>query len=217
MDDVEFDVGNTLVDYSERARRGIGDIDNASGDVRTAVIDPDCHGPPGRDVCHAQFCAERQRRMSGGQIVGVELFAARGLCPLRVEAGNSLRGDLCPVVMPRERGMPFRGRHTPAGEQGCRLTVLQRRLSTGGSKFRIPGDNGGLGAGRQQAPCQRDGKQPSDVPNSRTRDHGRARMNTVRFNVGARNPGTRSAGTVSGRHVVSPICAPAPKPKFDRP
>ena len=31
MHDVEFDVGNTLVDYSQLVSRGIGDIDNAPG------------------------------------------------------------------------------------------------------------------------------------------------------------------------------------------
>jgi hypothetical protein len=111
--------------------------------------------------------------------------------------------------------MFFRGRHMPVGEHGCRSSMWQRRLSTAGNKFRIPSDNGGLGAGRQQAPSKCYGKQPGDVPNSR--DHGRAGINTVRLNVDARNSGTRSAGTVDGRHVVSPICAPAPKPKSDRP
>jgi hypothetical protein len=44
------------------------------------------------------------------------------------------------------------------GEQGCRSIMWQRRLSTGGNEFRISGDNGGLGAGRQQAPSQHDGE-----------------------------------------------------------
>ena len=57
--------------------------------------------------------------MSGSQIVRIELFAARGLLPLCVEAGNSLRGDLCRgrIVVPCERGMLFRGCDTPVGDE----------------------------------------------------------------------------------------------------
>jgi len=47
--------------------------------------------------------------MSGGQIVRIELFTARGFRSLRIEAGNPLRGSLCLgcMVARRERGMPF--------------------------------------------------------------------------------------------------------------
>jgi hypothetical protein len=38
MNDVKFDAGHTLVDYSQRIGRGIADIDNASD--RNAVFFP---------------------------------------------------------------------------------------------------------------------------------------------------------------------------------
>jgi hypothetical protein len=95
LDDVKFDLCETRSNHSQRISRGVGDIDNSSGNVRTTVVDPNCHGPSTGDVRHAQPCPERQRRMSGGQIVRIELFAARGLCSLCIEAGNSLRGSLC--------------------------------------------------------------------------------------------------------------------------
>ena len=56
--------------------------------------------------------------MRGGQIVGIELFAARGLCSLGIEAGNSLRRSLflgC-IVVRRERGVLSYGRDTSVSE-----------------------------------------------------------------------------------------------------
>ena len=57
--------------------------------------------------------------MSGGQFVRIELFAARGLCPLCIEAGNSQRSSLClgRIVVRCERGMLFRGRDTPVRDE----------------------------------------------------------------------------------------------------
>ena len=44
--------------------------------------------------------------MSGGQLVGIELFTARGLCAFGVEAGDTLRRHLGTGSFPRgERGM----------------------------------------------------------------------------------------------------------------
>jgi len=116
LDNVKFDFCNAGSNHSQRLSRRIRDIDNSSGNVRAAVIDPNCHGPSAGDIRHAQPCAEWQRGMSGGQIVRIELFAARGLCSLCIEAGNSLRSGLClgRLVVRRERGMPFYGRDTPA-------------------------------------------------------------------------------------------------------
>src|ERR1700716_4301244 len=93
----------------------MGDVDHSPRHVRTAVIDPNRHGPPGRDIGHAQPCAEWQAPMSGGQFARIEFFAARGPRSLRVEAGNSLRGRLClPSIFPRrERGMLFYGSDAP--------------------------------------------------------------------------------------------------------
>src|ERR1700719_4054749 len=89
--------------------------DNSSGNERTAVIDPNCHGPPSSDVCHTQPCAEWQCTMSGGQFVRIELFAARGLRSFCVEARNSMRCNLCLgcISIRRERGMLLRDRHAP--------------------------------------------------------------------------------------------------------
>src|SRR5664279_1049934 len=86
LHDVELDVGDALSNHSQRLRRGIGNVDHASGNVRSAVIDPDRHRAAGRDIRHPQPRAERQGRMRGGQLVCVEFFAARGACSLRLEA-----------------------------------------------------------------------------------------------------------------------------------
>jgi len=82
--------------------------------------------------------------------------------------------------------------------------VLHRRLSAGGNKFGIFGHDGGLGAGGKQSPCQRDGKQPDNVPHRGGRDQGRADTNTLRFSLD-----TRNSGTVDG-HVATPTRAPKP-------
>jgi hypothetical protein len=119
LNDVKFDLGNTPANHSQRFGRSIGDVDNSSGNERTAVIDPNCHGPPGGDVCYAQAGAERQRAMSGGQFLRVELFAARGLRSFCVEAGDSMRRNLCLgcIFVRPKRGMPFRDRHAPVGRE----------------------------------------------------------------------------------------------------
>ncbi len=144
--------------------------------------------------------------MSGRQFVRIELLAARGLRALGVEAGKSLRGNLflgC-IFVGRERGVLFRGRYMPVRYRRCRSIVWQRRLSTGGNKFRSLGDDRGLGAGRKQSPSQGDSKRPDDAPHGRGRDEGRVETNTVRSNVDARNSGT------NGIHVASPTRAPKP-------
>src|SRR5712671_7764974 len=106
MDDVKFDLCNTPSDHSQRFGRRMRDVDNSSGNERTAVIDPNCHGPPSSDVCHAQPGAEWQCTMSGGQFVRIEPFAARGLCSFCVEAGKSMRRNPCLgcIFVRRERG-----------------------------------------------------------------------------------------------------------------
>ena len=110
LDDVELDLRDAPANHPQRIGGGIRDVDHAPRDVGAAVVDPHGHGPPGRDVGHAQPGAERQRRMRGGQFVRIELFAARGPRALRVEAGKSLRGHRRGgrIVVPRERGMLFR-------------------------------------------------------------------------------------------------------------
>jgi hypothetical protein len=115
LDDVKFDLCKSASNHPQRLSRRIRDVDNASGNERTAVIDPNRHGPPCSDVCHAQPGAEWQRAMSRGQFVRIELFTVRGLCSFRVEAGKPGRRNLClgRLFVRRERGMFFRDRHTP--------------------------------------------------------------------------------------------------------
>ena len=57
--------------------------------------------------------------MSGGQFLRIEFFAVRGLGTFRVEAGHSMRGNLCLACIPgrRERGMLSRDRDTPGGHR----------------------------------------------------------------------------------------------------
>jgi hypothetical protein len=119
LDDVKFDLCKSASNHPQRLSRRIRDVDNASGNERTAVIDPNRDGAPSSDVCHAQPGAERQRAMSGGQFVGIELFTVRGLCSLCVEAGKSMRRNLCLgwIFVRSERGMLSRDRHTPIGHE----------------------------------------------------------------------------------------------------
>ena len=133
LDHVKFDLCKSASNHSQRLSRRIRDVDNASGNERTAVIDPNGDGPPSSDVCHAQPGAERQRAMSGGQFVGIEPFTVRGLCSLCVEAGKSMRRNLCLgcIFVRSERGMLSRDRHTPIRHERCCSILLQRCLSTG--------------------------------------------------------------------------------------
>src|SRR6266513_4722146 len=96
------------------------DVDNSSWNERTAVIDPNCHGPPGSHVCHAQPGAEWQRTMSGGQFMRIESFATRGLCSFCVEASQPMRRNLClGCSFARcKRGMLLRDRYTPTRHKG---------------------------------------------------------------------------------------------------
>src|SRR5947209_20051736 len=92
LDDVKFDLRHPSSDDSQRFGGGMRDIDDASGNVRAAVIDPDRHGPAGGDVGDAHPRAERQRAVSGGQFARIEPFAASGLRLVPVEAGEAIPG-----------------------------------------------------------------------------------------------------------------------------
>src|SRR5579872_1282071 len=76
LNDVELDLRDPAFNHPKLAGGRTREIDDASGNVRTAVIDPDSHGLSGRDVRHPQLCAERQGRMSGGHRVRIEFLAA---------------------------------------------------------------------------------------------------------------------------------------------
>jgi len=86
-------------------------VDHASGNERAPVSDPNYHGPPRSDVRHAQPAAKWQCRVSSGQFVRIELFAARGPYPIRVEAGKAILCILCVdyvFVRRPHRYMPIR-------------------------------------------------------------------------------------------------------------
>jgi len=46
LDDVKLDLGDAASNHSQRFGRGVGNVDNSSADIRTAIIDPDRHGLP---------------------------------------------------------------------------------------------------------------------------------------------------------------------------
>src|SRR5205085_414884 len=54
------------------------DVDNSSVNKRTAVIDANCR-PVSSDACDTQLGAEWQRRMSGGQLVRIDLHRSRSV------------------------------------------------------------------------------------------------------------------------------------------
>jgi hypothetical protein len=172
------------------------DIDDASGHERTAVIDPNCHGLPSRDVRHPQPRTERQRWMSGGHFVRIKPFAARGLCSFGVEAGKSMRRNLRlgRIFVRRERGMLPCVRYTPLRHEGCLSIVFQRRLAAG-TQFGFLGDDRGLSAGCKTSRSPDDGKPPNGVPNC----NGQRR---VRTNTACLDVNVRSSGTADGRHIA---------------
>src|SRR5262245_56206403 len=90
LDDLELDLRDTLAGDSELVGGAVRDVDDAAVDERTAVVDPNRHGLTGGHVGHAHLGAERQRAVRGGQLVLVELLAARGLRVVRIEAGEPI-------------------------------------------------------------------------------------------------------------------------------
>ena len=131
LHDVKFDLGDPAVHHSQRIGRGIGDVDHTSVDVRTAVVDPNRHRAPGGDIGHLQLCAEWQRWMRGRQFVGIELFAARGLGPLGIETGNSLRGRLVSPAFCRGANGVCLCADTTGRRKGCGSVRYQCRLPRG--------------------------------------------------------------------------------------
>src|ERR1700741_4129543 len=90
FDDVELNLCYTLSDDSKRLRGAMGDVAHASGNERTAVVDPDRHRLPGGDVGDAHARGERQRAMRGCQFARLGFVA---ICRVRrpVKAGKSVR------------------------------------------------------------------------------------------------------------------------------
>jgi hypothetical protein len=94
MDDVEFHPRNALIDHSYSFSGGRRDIDRASADVRTTVVNSNDDRTAVGGVCDAQPRAEWQRRMRSSQFVGVEFFSTRSLRVLPVETGKRVRPTL---------------------------------------------------------------------------------------------------------------------------
>src|SRR6516165_1166788 len=71
--------------HPDGASRGVGQIDHATLDVRTAIVDVHLDAAAVRLVGHDDPAAERQRAMRGGEVVLIESLAAGGA--LTVEPG----------------------------------------------------------------------------------------------------------------------------------
>jgi hypothetical protein len=65
LNNVKSNLRDALLDYSQRFGGGMRDVDNASGNEWTAVIDSDRHGSSCGDGGHKHPCAERQSTVSG--------------------------------------------------------------------------------------------------------------------------------------------------------
>ena len=115
LDDVKFDVRNSLFDHAQRFRRGIGDVDNPATNIRAAVIDANGDRLAGRDICHTQPRAEWQSAMRSGQFIRVEFFAARRLRVLCVKAryASGCRWRLARVSVACKGSVPGRGDTRP--------------------------------------------------------------------------------------------------------
>jgi hypothetical protein len=155
LDDVKLDLCDTASNHSQRFGRSVGNVNNPSADVRTAVIDANRHGLPTGDVRYAQPGAEWQRGMGGRQFVRIELLTGRGLCSFRVEAGDPIRCDLCPggSFVRCERSVPSCDRHAPF----WRSIVFLGRLATWRDHFGFIGGNMGLCAGRKRGRTETNG------------------------------------------------------------
>lgn len=68
-------------DEADLAGGGFGYVDQAATGEGAAIVDPHHHRFAAFRVGHADFAAERQRAVGGGQFVGVEAFAARRAAP----------------------------------------------------------------------------------------------------------------------------------------
>jgi len=58
LHDIQFHLRDAAADHAERSGCRIGDVDDASGNVGAAIVDPNRHGLPVGDIGHAQLCAD---------------------------------------------------------------------------------------------------------------------------------------------------------------
>src|SRR3954454_4421887 len=89
--DVQLDLRNTSSGNSKRPGSGRRDVDDASRDERTTVIDPNGHRPPSGDVGDTHLGTERQCAVSSSQLLRIEFFAARGPRLMPVETVKTIR------------------------------------------------------------------------------------------------------------------------------
>jgi len=129
----------------------------------------------------------------------IELFAARCLLVLCVEAGNSMWRNLCRrrMVVPRERRVFSRGCDTPVTDEWCR-SILWRRWA-GTNKIGVS-DRGRFRAGRKRCSAENGRKQSNDVSSPSGRDGARLRGDV------------RVLGTSDGRHAATPAQNTGPLP-----
>src|SRR5262249_49895685 len=83
---VDLHLRDALSSDAERLGGGAGDVDPAPANERAAVVDPNRDRAAGGHIGDAQPRAERQCAVRGGQFLRVELFAARGVRVVAVEA-----------------------------------------------------------------------------------------------------------------------------------
>ena len=89
--DVQLDLRDTSSGNSKRLGSGRRDVDDASRDERTAVIDPNGHRPAGGDVGDTHLGTERQCAVSSGQLLRIEFFTARGPRLMPIKTGETIR------------------------------------------------------------------------------------------------------------------------------
>ena len=188
VDDVKFDVRNTLVDHAERFRRGIGDVDNPATNIRTTIIDADRDRLARRDICHTQPRAEWQSAMRSGQFIRVKFFTARRLRVFRVEAryASGCRWRLASVLMARKGSVPCCSDTRP-------LIAMQRRVTASACaagfapsrrwSFEIPGRDGRLRACPEQGRPDHHNRKPNAGPDSPRRDFRNGKTSIARSKI----------------------------------
>jgi len=132
LDDVDFDLRHALGGDAQGFGGRGGDVDHAAVNEWAAVVHPNRHRFACVDIGDAQPRAERQGAMRRGQFALVELFAARRMRVIAVEAREpigraAIAGDGLLFGLVRRRH-PVPRDHFPAG--------LQRRLAAGAGHHR---------------------------------------------------------------------------------
>lgn len=99
LNDLKRDIDHAHPDHSKGFSRTRCNVDDASTNKRTTVIDSHDHGPSVRDIGHTQARSKRQGRMRRMQRMFVEPFAARGHLIFRVETRKPGQGGVPSMVL----------------------------------------------------------------------------------------------------------------------